>query len=371
MSRKREVVHLIKQKKKIDFVIISLVIGFCLFGLIMIYEASNIMALRNFGDKYFFIKDQILWIVIGLLCMFLVSKIHYKKYYYMSVPLIFVSILTLIAVFIPGIGKKLLGAKRWISLGIFNFQPSEFVKLSIILYLSSWLSTPEKKRFTAFLLLFFLIVGLVILQPDLGTAFILTVIFIVSYFLSGATLWHFIVLIPVSIIAVLGLAVSSPYRLRRIMTFLNPNFDPMGSSYHIRQILISFGSGGLWGLGIGASRQKYLYLPEATTDSIFAIIGEELGYIGAVFFIIVFLILLIRIYRIVKLAPDKHSFLLSGGILTYLSIQTIINLGSMVAIFPLTGVPLPFISYGGSNLIVTLMAIGIVLNINKYIVDKK
>lgn len=371
MPKKRTKLNLFKQKRKIDAILIFLVIFLGFFGLLMIYEASNIMAARNFQDKYFFVKDQLLWFTIGLAAMAVTAKIHYKKYYYLSVPVMIISIITLIAVFIPGIGQKLLGAKRWISIGSFNFQPSEFIKLAVILYLSSWLSSFEKKRLTAFLMLFFLVVGLILLQPDLGTAFIITVIFLSNYFLSGSSIWHLIVIIPLTLVTVLGLAISSPYRLNRIMTFLNPNIDPLGTSYHIRQVLISFGSGGLWGLGIGASRQKYLYLPEATTDSIFAIIGEEFGFIGGLIFIMTIIFLLWRIYKITVNAPDKHSFLLAGGILTYLSTQIIINLGSMVALFPLTGVPLPFISYGGSNLIVTFISMGIILNINKYALDKK
>jgi cell division protein FtsW len=211
-----------------------------------------------------------------------------------------------------------------------------------------------------------MIVGLVIIQPDLGTAIILGAIFIVLYLLSGAPIWHFMLLFPLSLICVLLLAVASPYRYNRIMTFLNPNVDPLGTSYHIRQILISFGSGGFWGVGLGGSIQKYQFLPEATTDSIFAIIGEEMGFIGALMVILIFLYLLYRMYLVVRDSPDRLSFLISGGILTLFATQIIINLGAMVAIFPLTGTPLPFISYGGTNLIISMATVGIILNISKY-----
>lgn len=361
---------LLHQKKTIDFGIIILTILFALFGIVMIYEASNVVAFQQFGDKYRFVKDQFVWFLLGIAGLGITSSFSYKRYHKLAVPLLLFSLFTLIAVFIPGIGIRASGASRWVGFGSFNFQPSELTKLVLILYLSSWLSNKEKNRFLAFFLLFLLIVGLVVLQPDLGTAIILTIIFIVLYFLSGAPLWHFLLILPITISGVLGLAIISPYRSQRLLTFLNPNIDPLGISYHIRQILISFGSGGLFGLGLGASRQKYQFLPAVTTDSIFAIIGEEFGFIGALFFILFYCIYLFRIYQIAKNAPDRHGFLLTSGCLTLLAFQALINLGSMVALVPLTGVPLPFISYGGSNLIISFIAAGIVLNVSKQTVRR-
>lgn len=363
---KRYSIKLLKQKRHIDFSIILISLTLCLFGLLMIFEASNVVAFKTFGDKYHFVKEQFLWFVVGSLGLVITTFIPYKKYYSLSIPAIFFTIITLILVLLPGFGIKALGATRWLNIGLFIFQPSEVAKLALILYLSSWFTVREKGRLLPFLFLLLLIVGLVVLQPDLGTAIILCSIFITVYFLSGATLWHFLLLIPLVGTAVFYLAITSAYRFTRLISFLNPNLDPLGASYHIRQILIATGSGGLWGLGLGASRQKYQYLPEATTDSIFAIIGEEFGFLGCTMLILFFLLLLYRIFHVVKHAPDKQSFLLSGGILTLIGSQIIINLGSMVALFPLTGVPLPFISYGGSNLIVSLTSIGIILNISRY-----
>lgn len=361
-------IKLFKQTKNYDYWIGILALIFSVFGLMMIYEASNVVAFRDFGDKLHFVKDQLIWFSLGSLALIVSSVTNYKKLYKLSVPLLFITLLSLTAVFIPGIGLKLLGAHRWINLGKIVFQPSELAKISLVLYLSSWLSAKHHKSFVAFIILFLIIVGLVVLQPDLGTAFILTIIFLVIYFLSGAPIWQFILLIPFSFFATIVLAITSPYRFARVMTFLNPAGDPLGSSYHIRQILISLGSGGIWGLGIGASIQKYQYLPESTTDSIFAIIGEEFGFMGTFILILMYLILLYKIYKVAKHAPDKQSYLLAGGVLTYICTQILINLGSMVSLFPLTGVPLPFISYGGSNLIISLFAIGIVMNISKYAV---
>jgi len=336
----------------------------------MIYEASNVVAYRDFGDKYYFIKEQAMWFLIGFIGLVVASFVNYKNYYQLSLPLLLVTIISLGAVFIPGVGIKALGASRWINLGNFNFQPSELAKLSIILYFSAWFSQKEKRRFLPFLLLILLVVGLVIIQPDLGTGLILAFIAVSLYFFSEAPLWNFILLIPGIALTGLGLAISSPYRLQRLTTFLHPNIDPLGISYHIRQILISLGSGGLLGLGLGASRQKYQFLPEATTDSIFAIIGEDFGFIGSLLLLFLFIIFLYRLFRVTRKAPDRHAFLLGGGILMYFASQISINLGSMVAILPLTGVPLPFISYGGSNLIVSLTAVGIILNISRNMVVK-
>lgn len=331
----------------------------------MIFESSNVSAFKDFNDKYHYIRDQSIYFLVGTAGMIVTSFIPYKNYYRWSLVLLIFTLVSLMAVFIPGIGIKALGAHRWISLGSFNFQPAELAKLSLVLYLSAWFSSKEKERLGPFLLLIGMIVGLVIIEPDLGTAIILTSIAIIVYFLSGAPLFHFAILIP-SVVAVGVLfAISSPYRMQRLTTFFNPEGDPLGASYHIRQILISLGSGGLFGMGLGASRQKYQFLPEATTDSIFAIIGEEFGYIGAIVLIFIYAILLYKIARVAKNARDKHGFLLAGGLLALLGCQVGINLGAIVALFPLTGVPLPFISYGGSNLIVSLIATGIIINVSK------
>lgn len=361
---------LLRQKKGFDFWIAVLAILFSLFGILMIYEASNVVAFSNFGDKYHFVKEQLTWLSLGLIGLLLTSLIPYKKYYQWSLPILLVTIILLMAVFIPGIGIKALGASRWISIGNYSFQPSELAKISMILYLSAWFSKREKGRFLPFLLLVSLVVGLVVFQPDLGTGVILALIAIILYFLSEAPLWHFLLLLPAVLVVGVWLAISSPYRFNRIVTFFNPNIDPLGTSYHIQQILISLGSGGLFGLGLGASRQKYQFLPEPTTDSIFAIIGEDFGFIGCCLLLVLFTIFLYRVLRTGHRAADRHGFLLAGGILIFFSSHFVINLGSMVALLPLTGVSLPFISYGGSNLVVSLVAVGMILNISKNTVFK-
>lgn len=362
---------LLHQNKRIDYWIAIFAIFFSLFGILMIFESSNVSAFKDFGDQYHFVRDQFINFIIGLGGMIIAFLIPYKKYYYWSIGMIFLTIIFLLAVFIPGIGIKALGAHRWLEVGPLNFQPAEFAKLSLIFYLSAWFSNKEKGRFFPFLLLLLLVVGLVILQPDLGTAIIITAISVSLYFISGAPLRHFLMLIPLALLAVVILMFTAPYRFSRLTTFLNPNIDPLGSSYHIRQILISLGGGGIFGVGLGASRQKYQFLPEPSTDSIFAIIGEEFGFLGSMIFILLYLFFLYRIYQVVRSAPDRHGFLLGAGVLVFFAFQAGINLGAISAIFPLTGVPLPFISYGGSNLIISLFAIGIILNISRITISKR
>lgn len=370
MIRNSKTLRLFKQKKPVDFSILILAIFFSLFGMLMIFESSNVLAFKDFSDKYYFIKEQLKWLILGLVCLIFTSKVSYKRYYSLSFPLLIFTIITLLAVFIPGLGVKALGASRWLKLGPITFQPSELAKLTMIFYLSAWFSNKEKGRLGPFLLFTFLVVGLVILQPDLGTAIILTIIAITLYFLSGAPLWHFLMIVPAVVVSIFILIFTSAYRFRRFTTFLNPNQDPLGASYHIRQILIALGSGGFWGLGLGSSRQKYQYLPEASTDSIFAIVGEELGFIGSALLIIVSVFFLYQMVKIAKKTQDRYGFLMAGGIFTLFASHLLINLGAIVALFPLTGVPLPFISYGGSNLIISLAAVGIIINISKNIVSK-
>lgn len=368
-SKKRVFLH--NQKAHFDYILLILIVILCFFGLLMIYNASSVSALSDFGDKYYYLKEQTKWLIIGLLILGISSQINYKKWYKLAVPLIFVNLILLTMVFIPGLGILAYGSRRWLNMGFFIIQPAELAKLSLIIYLSAWFSGYERNRFFAFLSLLGMVVGLVILEPDLGTALVIGIVAIIIYFISGASFLHFLFLIPVIIATGIIAAVTSPYRLQRILTFLNPNQDPLGTSYHVRQILITLGSGGLFGLGLGKSRQKYAYLPEATTDSIFAIIAEEIGFIGVLIFIGLLLFILYRCFKIAREAPDKFSYLLGMGITFWLSIQILINLSAMTLILPLTGVPLPFISYGGSGLVVSLFGLGILLNISKHRLIKK
>ncbi|RJQ37966.1 putative lipid II flippase FtsW [Candidatus Microgenomates bacterium] len=351
--------------KRFDIILLATVVSLTFFGLFMIYNASSFIAFRDFGDKYHYIKDQSLWIVLGFGALFVSSFFDYRLFRFLALPLLILAIILLILVFVPGFGIYALGAKRWINAGLFVLQPAEFVKLSLAIYLSAWFSNKEKGRFLPFALLLGLVIFLVMLEPDMGTAFIIFSEAIVVYFLSGAKLLHFFVALPIVAVGSLLLIKFEPYRAQRLLSFFNSLSSINSVSYHVKQILIALGSGGIAGVGLGNSLQKYAYLPENTTDSIFAIIAEEVGFIGATILILLLLVIVWRGFIIASGARDTFGKLLAGSITSFLAVQMIINLGSQTALLPLTGVPLPFISYGGSALVVDLCAIGILLNISR------
>ncbi len=351
--------------KKID---ISLLLGtllLTLFGLFMIYDASSYVAFRDFGDKYHYLKDQSVWMLLGFGALTFFSFFDYHKLYSLALPILLAALILLIAVFIPGIGIHILGASRWIGVGGITIQPAEFVKLALAIYLAAWFSNKEKGQLPAFLLLMGLVLGLVLSEPDMGTTIVILAEALAIYFLSGGKLIYFSILVPFIAFAGYLFIKISPYRMQRLEAFLNIDKSIESSSYHVRQVLIAFGVGGLTGVGLGNSLQKYAYLPESPTDSIFAIIAEELGFIGAVILILFFIFIFYRAFKIAINGKDKFGKLLAGGITVFLSVQTIINLAALTALVPFTGIPLPFISYGGSALIIDLAAIGILLNISK------
>jgi len=337
-----------------------------LFGVLMVYDSSVAIAIRDFAYQYYYARQQLLWLGLGLVGLSIGSKIPYKAWYNAALPLLLGTLVLLMAVFIPGIGVRTMGAHRWINLGFTILQPAELAKFTIILYLSAWFSHPEKNRFWSFLLLLGMVVGLILLEPDLGTGVVILLIALSIYFFSNSPIKHLVFLLPIAAFGIILLALIAPYRAQRLMTFFNPQHDPLGSSYQIRQVLLALGSGGWTGVGIGKSREKYEYLPEANTDSIFAIIGEEVGFVGALTVILAYVFIIWRGFRIATRAPDTFGGLFALGLTMWVAIQTIVNLGSMVAMLPLTGVPLPFVSYGGSSLILLLSAMGILLNISKY-----
>lgn len=352
--------------QKLDLILLGSIVLLTLFGLLIIYDASSYISSRDFhGFKYHYILDQGIWAILGFLGLYFFSMFDYRKLYDLALPILITAVILLVAVFIPGISTPVLGARRWIDLRISVVQPAEFVKLSLAIYLSAWFSNKERERFTAFLLLTGFVLGLVMLEPDMGTAIIILSEAMLIYFLSGGRVMRVIGLIPVVAIIGLVLIKIAPYRASRLETFFHPNDSIQTASYQMRQILIALGSGGIFGVGLGNSLQKYAYLPENVTDSIFAIIGEELGLLGAVALICVFMIIAWRGLYIAIRAKDRFAKLLAGGITGFLVIQMIVNLGAETALFPLTGVPLPFISYGGSALVVDLCSVGILLNIAK------
>lgn len=342
-------------------IILALVMA--LFGLTMIFNFSAVTALSDFNDKYHYVKEQSQWLVVGIVSMVFFSLYSYKHLRRFAQIAFIGSLLLVAAVFVQGVGLHAMGASRWIDFGFISLQPSEILKLSLVLYLATWLTSGKTIELKKFLFIAAVSVGPIVLQPDLGSAVILASIATAMYFVSGAPIWQFGSLMGVFLAGVVGLAMSAPYRLARVKTFLNPDLDPQGSSYHLRQILIAIGTGGWFGVGLGKSRQKFSYLPEVTTDSIFAVIAEELGFIGCTILLTIFLIFIMEGIKIARNAKDEFGQLLAAGIIIALAVQMIVNLGSMVSLLPLTGVPLPFVSYGGSSLIISFSMVGILVNI--------
>ncbi len=355
---------LTKQKKKFDKGLFYSVLILVFLGLVAVADASAPQALAQFNDKFYFFKQQVIWAGIGLVLMFLVSLINYKFWEKIATPFFLVTLGLLIVVLIPGLSYEALGARRWISLPFISFQPAELIKLSLALYFARL--ADSNKGSTSYFLPLVVVLGLIMLQPDLGSALSVSVIALSQVFVSGISLIHFITAGILGIGATTVLILTSPYRRDRLTTFLQGVEDPLGKGYHIRQILLALGSGGIFGVGIGASRQKYLFLPEASTDSIFAIIAEELGLFGAAIIIGVFAYFLFLGFKIAIHAPDKFSQVLAVGLTAWIGGQAFLNIASMVALVPLTGIPLPFFSYGGSSLVMILIACGILLNISTH-----
>ena len=357
-------VKLKKQTKRFDRQFLFVILLLSALGLIAVADASAPQALSIFNDKYFFVKQQAIWGGLGILLMFVFSRIHYSIWEKVATPFFFLSVLLLIIVLIPSIGTKVLGARRWIIAGPISIQPSEIAKLALTVYLAKVASL--NKKVLSYFIPIGIVTALIMLQPDLGTTMIISVIGMVQVFVSGVPILGIILAVVVGTLSSLALILTSDYRRDRLLTFLKISQDPLGRDYHIRQILLALGSGGIFGVGLGQSRQKYLFLPEAATDSIFAVVAEELGFIGAVALVFLFAFFCIKGLRIAKNAPDKFSQILGVGLVSWISTQVILNIGSMVALVPLTGIPLPFFSYGGSALTMILIACGILLNISKF-----
>lgn len=349
---------------KVDFGLLVCVGILLIFGLIMVYDAAVIQSFRDYGDKYHNIKQQLIWMVLGVFTLFFFTFFNYQYLRKLGLPMVVLALILLLAVFIPGLGYAAGGAHRWLSIGPINVQPAEIIKLASIIFFAS-LFEKKVRTFPFFSLVFVVSFIVGVLQRDLGSTivFFLTSVFI--YYFAGAPIKYILSLIPISIIGFLFFVLSAPYRQKRVLAFLDPFADPQGYTYHISQVLIAIGSGGFFGLGIGQSRQKFEYIPEVTTDSIFAVVGEELGFVGSVFLLSLFTYLVYKGFKIAQDCDEPFGKLLAFGLTCWLGLQTIINLGAMVSIFPLTGVPLPFISYGGSALLANLMAVGILLNISK------
>ncbi len=359
-------------KKRMDLGLLIAILVISIFGIIMVYSASYIWAEYKFSDPFKFVKHQALFFSIGIVILYIVSNIDYKIYYEKANLLLIGCIALLVLVIIPGIGTVRNGSRSWFGIGSFGIQPSEAAKISLIIFTSKYLCKNEKdlksirKGILPILGIVFLIFGLIMLQPDFGTGVIIVMSIIGLLFVAGVNFKFFIRLGMIGVIGIVGLIAIAPYRLERILSFLNPWSDPLGSGFQIIQSLYAIGPGGLFGYGFLNSRQKHFYLPEPQTDFIFSIISEEFGFMGVLIVSGLFLFIIVKGFQIARKANDNFSKYLAFGITFQIAFQAVLNLMVVVGLIPVTGVTLPFLSYGGSSLMITLLEIGIVLNISRY-----
>ncbi len=341
-------------------------------GLLVLSSASTVESYNNFGTTTYYFMHQLLYgCLIGLVAMAIISKIDYHYWQKFIIPAIITSIILLILVKVPHIGFSAKGASRWIHLGPIFFQPAEIAKLAVILFTAGWLSkTGRHSSFKLGLLPALAVIGVIGLmtlwQPDLGSMLSIVLTAAIMLFVGGVSIKQLGTVAGASALALLIIIKIEPYRAQRLTTFLNRTTDPLGIAYHINQAILAIGSGGWWGYGYGLSRQKHNYLPEAIGDSVFAIMAEELGLIRVLAIITLFLGFSLRGIKIATEAPDRFGKILGFGIMAGIIVNAIINIGAIMGLLPLTGIPLPFFSYGSSSMIITLASLGIVLNISRY-----
>lgn len=359
--------------KSPDYIIFFTVIALLGLGIVMVYSSSAVSAYVNYHDSYYFLKRQLIWVVLGIAALLVTMNIDYHAWRKLSKPILVLTIILLILVLVPGFGKVVNGARRWLGFGSLYLQPSELAKLSMILFSAEYLARRQEK-ITLFvkglgpiLLLLLAIFGLILKEPDLGTALAIGGTVFILIFASGAKIAHLLSLGVAGVAGIVAAIIVEPYRLRRLMAFSNPWADPLDTGYHIIQSLYAIGSGGLFGVGLGRSREKFLYLPEPHTDFIFAILGEELGFIGTITVILLFFLFAWRGFKVAISAPDLYGSMLAAGITTMIILQALMNIAVVTASMPVTGIPLPFISFGGSALIFTLAGVGVLLNISCYV----
>ena len=350
-------------------VAIFIIIG---FGLVMLYSASSVISYSKFGNTYHYFSRQLISVLIGLTAFYIVSRIDYRVWKKWAIFFLFCSVFLLLVVFIPGLRSDYGTARSWINVFGFSFQPSELVKLSFLIYLATWLEVKNNQlnNFANGVFPFIVTLGLVsllmIAQPDLGTLFIIIFMSALVFFVGGGRMIHIVVAGLLMVCAfLLFLKFNSSYQIDRFKCLENPNYSAQDKCYQINQSLIAIGSGGWFGRGIGQSRQKFMYLPEVWGDSIFPIISEEVGFFFSTLLILLFLFVFYRGLIIAREAPDIYGRAMATGIVAWFSIQTFLNIGGMINLIPMTGVPLPFVSAGGSAMLSALIGMAILVNISR------
>jgi len=360
------------RRRELDYWILITVLLLLALGICMVYSASSYYALRKFNNKEYFLIRQLTWAAVGIVAMLIFSRLDYRKIARLSPIMILVSIILLILVRIPGIGSNVNDSWRWFNFGFASFQPSEMAKLSLILFFSFSLSKKTDvlqsfwRGFVPYLLIIGIIDALLMLEPHFSGTILITAVAVIIMFSAGAKIWHFLVVSLLALPLGVYLALSEEYRLKRILTFLDPFADPTDSGYQIVNSLYAIGSGGLFGKGIGQSVQKNLYIPEPHNDFIFSILAEELGFLGSVTVLLLFLVLIWRGIRIAMHAADTLGSLIAVGMTSLIAVQVIVNVAVVTSSIPNTGMPLPFFSYGGSSLAFLLVGVGILLNISRH-----
>jgi cell division protein FtsW len=340
-------------------------------GVVMVYSASAIVAADRFHDPYFFLKKQVFWALLGAACLWLAIKVDYRRLEGFVLPLLIFAGILLVLVLVSPLGQAINGTRRWIRLGPVSFQPAELAKLALVLYLAAFLAKKReviedlRRGILPPLAVAGLLAALVLAQPDLGNCLTLITLTFTLLFLAGGRARHLGLILAAALPPLVVAIWAAPYRLRRIVAFLDPWSDPRGSGFQIIQSWLALGNGGIFGQGIGASRQKLFYLPESHTDFIFAIIGEELGFVGAAAVVALFVVLVWRGLRIGLRAPDPFGGYLALGITVLIATQTLVNLGVVTGLLPTKGLPLPYLSFGGSALLVTMLSTGVLLNISQ------
>ena len=341
-------------------------------GIVMIYSSTSVYAQQLMGNSFYYLIRHLLFLSLGLILTFLAMTIDYRELRTLAKPLLLLGIFLLMLVLIPGIGKESNGARRWFQVGTFNFQPSEFVKIIMLIYVSDFLARKHnkirdfKEGFLPLMLVLGMVCALIVKQPDLGNSVSIAVILLVLMFVAGARLKHLGVILLGAIPVVCYLIIKAPYRLARIMAFLDPWEDSLGIGFQLTQSQIALGSGGLFGVGLGRSIQKLFYLPAAHTDFILSIIGEELGFLGTFTVVGLFVFLVWQGSKIAKRTTDDFGYFLSTGIVAMIGLQAVVNIGVSIGALPTKGLPLPFVSYGGSALISNMVALGLLLNISRF-----
>ncbi|MBW2308303.1 MAG: putative lipid II flippase FtsW [Deltaproteobacteria bacterium] len=360
-----------------DTVVLFIVLSLVGLGVTMVYSASCILALENFGNQYYYLQRQALFSLAGVFLMFVVMRIPYRFYYRLSYPILGIGLALLTLLHIPGFGRSIGGATRWLQAGAVVFQPSEVAKLAIVIFMSYSLSKKQEKiktfsiGFLPNMLISLVALFLIMKEPDFGTSIMLVVIVLLMMFIAGTKVRYLFLTALGSFPIFYLLIARAEYRLARILVFLNPWIDPQRAGFQITQSFIAFGSGGLWGQGLGQGKQKLFFLPAPHTDFIYAVIGEELGFVGTALVLALFLILVWRGVRIAYRMTDPFGCLLAMGITAMLGIQALVNMGVTLGLLPTKGLPMPFVSYGGTSLLVSLIASGILLNISSSAVSER